>query len=250
LALVTAVLLLTGRASAADVLVAVAANFARPVARIAEDFARATGHKAIVSIGATGTLFAQIEHGAPFEVFLAADRATPAKLEAEGLGVPGSRFTYAVGVLALWSARPGYVDPNGEVLARGGFMHIAIADPKLAPYGAAAIETLSSLRQLEALRPKIVQGDSIGQAYQFVASGNAELGFVALSQLVGPGVAPGGSYWIVPASLHAPIAQDAVILKNGVARAAANAFCDYLRSEKAQSVVRAFGYGTATPTPP
>jgi molybdate transport system substrate-binding protein len=232
-------------AAASDFQVGVAMNFARPMDRIAADFTRKTGHRAIVVTGATGTLFAQIEHGAPLDVFLAADRATPQALEADGFGVAGTRFTYAVGVLVLWSARPGYVDPNGAVLQRSDFRRVAIADPKLAPYGAAAIEVLSALHLLDATRPKLVQGDSIGQTFTFVATGNADLGFVALSQVVGPGPGSAGSYWIVPPNLHSPIQQDAVLLRRGAPNPAARAFCEYLRSDEARDVIRAYGYATS-----
>jgi molybdate transport system substrate-binding protein len=240
-------------AVASEVQVAVAANFARPMERIAADFERDTGHHAVVSTGATGALFAQIEKGAPFEVLLAADRATPEKLEGDGFAVPGTRRTYAVGTLVLWSAKAGYVDPSGAVLRSGTFQHLAVANPKLAPYGAAAMETLSALGLLDAVRPRIVEGESIAQTFQFVASGSAEVGFVALSQVVSPGgPAARGSYWVVPSALHAPIQQDAVVLRKGADSAAARALLAYLTTLKAREVIRSFGYepGPAAPAKP
>jgi molybdate transport system substrate-binding protein len=240
-------------ANASEVQVAVAANFARPMERIAADFEHDTGHHAVVSTGATGALFAQIEKGAPFEVLLSADRSTPERLERDGFAVAGTRRTYAVGTLVLWSAKAGYVDAGGAVLKGGAFQHVAIANPKLAPYGAAAMETLTALGLLDAVRPKIVEGESIAQSFQFVASGSAEVGFVALSQVVSPGgSATQGSYWVVPAALHAPIQQDAVVLRKGADSAAARALLAYLTSAKAREVIRTFGYepGSAPPGKP
>jgi molybdate transport system substrate-binding protein len=234
-------LLLACRPSgAADFHVAVAANFAHPMQQIAASFAQATGHHPVIAVGATGSFFAQIESGAPFEVLLAADRATPEKLEADGFAVPGSRFTYALGTLVLWSAKPGYVDGAGAVLRTGGFQHLAIANPELAPYGAAAMEALGALGLLDALRSKLVQGESVAQTQQFVASGNAELGFVALSQVVPPPAT--GSYWVVPANLYGPIRQDIVLLRKGAHDPAARALCEYLRSTEARDVIRSYGY--------
>jgi molybdate transport system substrate-binding protein len=240
-------------ADASEVQVAVAANFARPMERLAADFEHDTGHHAVVSTGATGALFAQIEKGAPFEVFLSADRATPEKLERDGFAVAGTRRTYAVGTLVLWSAKAGYVDAAGAVLKGGSFQHLAIANPKLAPYGTAAMETLAALGLTDALRSKIVQGESIAQTFQFVASGSAEVGFVSLSQVVSPGGAPApaqGSYWVVPATLHAPIQQDAVVLRKGEDSAAAKALLAYLASPKAREVIRSFGYEPGAPPTP
>jgi molybdate transport system substrate-binding protein len=229
-------------ARAADAQVAVAANFAAPMQQIAAEFARDTGHRVQVVTGATGNLYAQITNGAPFDVLLAADEKTPARMEAEKLAVPGTRFTYAVGRLVLWSATPGFVDGRGDVLRRGVFQHLAVANPKLAPYGAAAIEVLGALGLAEALRPKIVEGESIAQAAQFVASGSVELGFVALSQVAVPGAAPVGSFWVVPERFHSPIRQQAVLLARAVANPAARALCDYLRGPRAQAVIQAYGY--------
>ena len=240
--LLLAALVLGARAGAAEVRVAVAANFSAPMQAIARAFEQETGHKAVLSFGATGTFHAQIRHGAPFQILLAADAATPLRLEAEGLGLPGSRFTYATGRLVLWSRQPGLVDDKGEVLRTGRYQRLALANPKLAPYGAAAIETLTRLGLLAALEPRIVQGDNIAQAYQFVATGNAPLGFVALSQVQQEGRIAQGSGWLVPASLHAPIRQDAVLLRTGKGQPAALALLDFLKGEQARAVIRRFGY--------
>ena len=221
---------------------AVAANFAAPMQKIAQVFEQETGHKAILSLGSTGGFFAQIKNGAPFQVLLAADDETPLRLEKEGLGVAGSRFTYATGKLVLWSKQPGLVDDKGEVLKSGKFLRIAIANPKLSPYGAAAIETMTKLGVLLALQPKLVQGENIAQTYQFVASENAQLGFVALSQVLSEGKISQGSGWVVPASLHAPIQQDAILLNKGADSPAAKALMAYLRGDKAQAFIRNFGY--------
>lgn len=226
-----------------EIQVAVASNFAAPAKRIAAEFERSTGHKAHLSFGATGKFYAQIKNGAPFEVLLAADAETPARLEAEGAAVAGTRFTYAVGRLALWSAKPGQVDAKGEVLRSGGFAHLALANPKLAPYGAAAVEALTALRLLETLQPKFVQGENIAQAHQFVASGSAELGFVALSQIQVNGKVDAGSAWIVPEALHRPIRQEAVLLRPGKGRPAAEAWLAFLKGTSARAVIAAFGYG-------
>jgi molybdate transport system substrate-binding protein len=227
---------------AAEVQVAVAANFAGPMKALAADFEKATGHKAVLASGATGKFYAQIQSGAPFDVFLAADDETPAKLDKEGATVPGSRFTYATGKLVLWSAKPDLVDAKGEVLKSGQFAHIALAAPKLAPYGAAAVETMTRLGVLARLEPKFVQGESIGQTFGFVSSGNAELGFVALSQVWEHGKLKSGSAWIVPAELHGPIRQDAVLLARGKDNAAAVALIAFLKSDAAKAVIRSFGY--------
>ena len=221
---------------------AIAANFSLPMQRIAAEFERDTGHRAQLSVGATGKFYAQIRNGAPFEVLLSADDETPARLDAEGAAVPGSRFTYAIGRLALWSAQPDLVDAQGAVLVQGRFKHLAIANPKTAPYGAASIEVLRGLGLLEALRPKFVQGENVAQTQQFVASGNAELGLVALSQVWHDGKLGEGSGWIVPSGLHAPLRQDAVLLLPGRDKPAALALLAYLRGDKARAIVRGFGY--------
>ncbi|WP_413437079.1 molybdate ABC transporter substrate-binding protein [Sulfuriferula sp. GW1] len=236
--------LVAGSASADEVQVAVAANFTAPMQKIAADFEKDTGHKALLSFGATGSFYVQIRNGAPFDILLAADAETPSRLEKEGLGVSGSRFTYAIGKLVLWSAKPGFVDGKGDVLNKGDFRHVAIANPKLAPYGAAAMEALTRLGLLTALQPKFVQGESIAQTYQFIATGNAELGFVALSQVLNKeGKLVSGSAWVVPASLYMPIRQDAVILTHGKDKAAAAALMKYLKGDKARAVIKAYGYG-------
>ena len=229
-------------ASAEEVQVAVAANFTAPMQAIAAAFEKDTGHKARLAFGSSGKFYAQIRNGAPFQVLLSADDETPARLEQEGMAVSGTRFTYAIGKLALWSSGEGVVDSKGEILKRGGYAHLAIANPKLAPYGAAAIEVLKKLALLDAVQPRLVQGENIAQTYQFVASGNAELGFVALSQVTQDGKLIKGSAWMVPGNLHTPIRQDAVILANGKGYPAASALMNYLKSDKAQAVIRAYGY--------
>ena len=240
--LALAMLLLSPMARAGEVQVAVAANFTAPMKAIAAEFEKATGHKAQLSFGGTGKFYAQIRNGAPFQVFLSADDETPAKLEQEGLAVAGSRFTYAVGALVLWSARPDFVDAKGEVLSRGTFAHLALANPKLAPYGAAAMETLDKLGLTSTLQPKFVQGENIAQTHQFVMSGNAELGFVALSQVIKDGRITSGSAWIVPAEMHRPIRQDAVILAPGRDSPAANALLRFLREPAALAIIKSYGY--------
>ncbi|WP_417695153.1 molybdate ABC transporter substrate-binding protein [Pseudomonas sp.] len=231
-----------GAVQADEVQVAVASNFTAPVQAIAAGFEKDTGHKLVAAYGATGQFYTQIKNGAPFEVFLAADDTTPARLESEGDTVKGSRFTYAVGTLALWSAKNGYVDSQGQVLKGNGFQHLSIANPKTAPYGLAATQVLDKLGLSGQVKGKLVEGQNITQAYQFVSTGNAELGFVALSQVYKDGKVSSGSAWIVPAELHDPIKQDAVILSKGRNNAAASAFMDYLRGPKATAIIQAYGY--------
>ena len=228
-----------GPALAAEVKVAVAANFTAPAKAIAARFKARTGHDATLSFGSSGQFYAQIANGAPFGVFLSADRERPEKAEAEGLGVVGSRFTYAVGRLVLYSATPGLVDGKGAVLKTGKFEKIAIAAPRSAPYGEAAVETMRKLGVAETLAPKLVQGTSITQAYQFVETGAAELGFVALSQVI---AVKGGSRWVVPATYHTPIDQQAVLLKTGVGDPAATAFMAFLKGGEAKAIIRKYGY--------
>ncbi|QKL01644.1 molybdate ABC transporter substrate-binding protein [Pseudomonas sp. NY5710] len=225
-----------------EVQVAVAANFTAPIQAIAKDFEHDTGHKLVAAYGATGQFYAQIKNGAPFEVFLAADDTTPKKLEEEKQIVPGSRFTYAIGTLALWSAKDGYVDAKGQVLKHNAFSHLAIANPKAAPYGLAATQVLDKLQLTEATKGKIVEGQNITQAFQFVSTGNAELGFVALSQIFKDGKVTQGSAWIVPANLHDPIRQDAVLLDKGKDNAAAKALIEYLKGPKAAALIKSYGY--------
>lgn len=227
---------------AAEVRVAVAANFAAPMQKIVAAFESDTGHRAVLVTGATGKLYAQVANGAPFELLLSADDDTPARLEKEQLAVPGTRFTYAIGRLALWSAIEGYVDSKGQVLKAGTYKHLAIANPKTAPYGAAALEVLGKFGVLEAARPRFVQGENIAQTHQFVSSGNAQLGFVALAQVIRDGRIASGSGWIVPASFHSPIRQDAVVLARGRNNPAAVALADYLKSDKARAIIRSYGY--------
>jgi molybdate transport system substrate-binding protein len=226
-------------ASAADTQVAVAANFTEPAKEIATAFARATGHKVILSFGSSGAFYTQIAHGAPFAVFLSADADRPKKAEQEGLAVAGSRFTYALGRLVLYSKNPGLVDGRGAVLKGGGFERIAIADPVAAPYGIAAVETMEKLGVYSALTPKIVKGSSITQAYQFVATGAAELGLVAFSQVVNES---GGSRWIVPKALHKPIEQQAVLLTTGANDLSARAFLKFLKTPAAIAIIKRYGY--------
>ena len=227
---------------AAEVQVAVAANFTAPMQKIAAEFAKDTGHKALLAFGATGKFYAQIKNGAPFQVFLAADDQTPAKLEAEGDAVPGSRFTYAIGTLVLWSAKPDVVDDQGAVLKKGEFKHLAIANPKTATYGAAAVNVLTKLGLLESIQSRLVTGENITQAYQFIETENAELGFVALSQVMTDGKLTRGSAWIVPANLHEPICQDAVMLASGKDQPAAKALLEYLKGAKAAAIITSYGY--------
>ena len=241
-ALLLAACLPLAPARAAAVAVAVAANFTAPAQALAAGFQRATGDTLVLSFGPSGPFVTQISQGAPFEVFLSADAARPKKLAATGLGVPGSVFTYAIGKLVLWSAMPGLVDDHGKVLSTGTFAHIAIADPKTAPYGAAGVAVMQKLGVYTALAGKLVTGESVTQAYQFVATGNAELGFVALSQVI---KAKKGSEWLVPQSLYTPIIQDAVLLQPGAKDPAARAFLAYLKTPAALAVIRSYGYATA-----
>lgn len=235
-------LVLAATAHADEVQVAVAANFTAPMQRIAAEFEKDTGHKALLVFGATGKFYAQISNGAPFEVFLSADDETPARLEKELLTAPATRFTYAIGKLVLWSAKDGYVDDQGDVLKKSDFKHLALANPKTAPYGAAAIEVMKKLGVQESVQPRVVQGENISQTHQFVATGNAELGFVALSQVFKNGRVTSGSAWIVPAKLYAPIRQDAVVLAKGRNKPAAGALVKYLKTDKARGIIKSYGY--------
>jgi molybdate transport system substrate-binding protein len=232
---------LAGRADAGEARVAVAANFTEPAREIATAFKAATGHVAVLSFGSSGQFYAQMAHGAPYDVFLSADAERPAKAEREGLAAPGTRFTYAVGRLVLYSRTPGLVDGKGAVLASGRFDKLAIADPALAPYGEAAVETLRKLGLYDRVKPRLVTGSSITQAYQFVETGAAELGFVAYSQVIRR---PGGSRWLVPAADHTPIAQQAVLLAAARDKAAARAFMAFLKSPPAIAIIRRYGYDT------
>lgn len=229
-------------ARADEVSVAVAANMTAPMQKIARAFAQDTGHQARLAFGSTGGLYAQIKNGAPFEVLLAADAETPARLEQEGLGVGGTRFTYAFGKLVLWSKDAKLVDAKGHVLRNGSFDKLAIANPKIAPYGAAAVQTLTALGLLQGVQAKLVQGESVGQTLQFVASGNAALGFVALSQVYADGKITQGSAWVVPDALYQPLRQDAVLLTGARDKAAPQALLRYLRGERARTILTSYGY--------
>lgn len=242
-ALATALTIAPRACWAGEVQVAVAANFAVPLERIGAGFTAATGHTLKVSAGATGKFYSQVLAGAPFEVLLAADDETPRKLIDADQGVAGSAFTYAIGRLVLWSAQPGLVDDQGAVLASGRFKFLAIANPKVAPYGAAAMDVLKARGLTDAVTPRLVTAESIAQAFQFVSTGNAELGFVALSQVAAPGKPVAGSYWLVPNTLHGDIRQDAVLLKAGQNNPAATALMAYLKGPAAREVIRSFGYG-------
>lgn len=224
--------------------VAVAANFAEVVERLEADYERRSGHELSVVVGSTGKLYAQVVAGAPFDVLLAADQERPERLERVGLAVVGSRFTYAVGRLTLWSREPGRIGADGVATLRDGdFRLLAIANPALAPYGAAARQTLAELGLWDRLQRKIVMGESIGQAHAMVASGNAEVGFVALSYVLSPRNGTPGSRWEVPPDLHEPIRQDAVLLDRASGNAAARGFLDYLRGDAARAVIETYGYG-------
>lgn len=227
---------------AAEVNIAVAANFSAPMKRIAEAFEKDTGHKAVLSFGATGRFYAKITNGAQFDVFLSADDETPAKLEKEGAVVAGTRFTYATGRLVLWSAKPGLVDDKAAVLLRNDFKYLAIAAPKLAPYGAAAMKALTKIDMLALVQPKLVTGDSIGQTFSMISTGNADLGFVAMSQVFEDGKLKSGSAWVVPANLHSPLKQDAVLLARASSNPAALQLLTFLKSGQARAIMNSFGY--------
>lgn len=223
----------------AEINVAVAANFTSTFNKLAEVYQADTRVKVQPSFASTGKLYAQVRNGAPFQLFLSADVETAQRLEQEGETVAGTRQIYAIGRLVLWSGKPGLVDARGEVLRKGGFNRLAIANPKTAPYGLAAQQVMSQLGVAESLKDKLVTGESVAQAYQYVSSGNAELGFVALSQVQGAAE----RYWLVPEKLHDPLEQQMVILKRGQGDAAVRKFYDYIRSEKAQKIIASFGYG-------
>ncbi len=241
-ALCLCLLAAAGGARAGEVKVAVAANFMAPMQKLAAQFERETGHRAVLSFGSTGRLYAQIRNGAPFDVFLSADDETPRRLEQEAAAVPGTRWTYATGRLVLWSARPGVVDERGEVLQRADLPRLALADPKLSPYGRAAEQALQQLQLTERWRARLVQGESITQAHQFVASGNAPLGFVALSQVLEDGRIGAGSAWLVPVRLHEPLRQDGVLLLRGQHNPAALALVRHLQGDAARALIRSHGY--------
>lgn len=228
---------------AETVLVAVASNFTKPMTEIAEKFKQTTGHEANLSFGSSGKFVAQIENNAPFDVFLSADENNPKRLESSGQGVAESRFTYAMGKLLLWSAEPGLIDGQGQILNKGRFKHLALADPKVAPYGFAAEETMKNVGVLEKLRPLFVLGENISQTQQFISTGSVELGFVALSQVINDSGSIGnGSGWIVPSHLYKPIRQDVILLKKGQGNPAAIALLSFIKSPEALQIIKHYGY--------
>jgi molybdate transport system substrate-binding protein len=235
-------LIVSTLASAAEVKVAVAANFAQTLKEISTVFEKDTGHKLAITQGSTGKLYAQISQGAPFEIFLSADDETPEKLITEGKAITGTRFTYAIGRLALWSPKPDLVDEGGQVLKTDKFRYLAIANARVAPYGRAAVQVMQKLGVLTSIEPRVVQGESITQTFQFISTGNAQLGFVALSQINENGKLKSGSAWIVPENMHEQLRQDAVLLNPGKDSAGASAFLNFLKSDKAKKIIAAHGY--------
>ncbi|GAB4118182.1 MAG: molybdate ABC transporter substrate-binding protein [Sideroxydans sp.] len=229
-------------AFAAEVRVAVAANFAAPLETLAVLFQQESGHTVVASLGASGKLYAQIRKGAAFDVFLSADEEIPKRLLQEGLAVGGSRFVYATGRLVLWSVQSDLVDKNGAILNKGSFDKLAIANPLFSPYGVAAKETLTKLTMWNAMQRKLDRSDDVLQAYRMAATEKADLAFIALSQVMKNGKVSGGSWWLVPAEMHAPLRQSAVLLNGAQDQAAAQAFLAFLKSEKARKVMRGFGY--------
>ncbi len=227
--------------AAAEIRIAVASNFADVMGELAKRFEQRNEHNVTLVLGSTGKHYAQITHGAPFHAFFAADARRPRLLEEAGIAITGSRFTYAIGKLVLWSTRPGYVDPAGKVLAHGNFRFLALANPKLAPYGVAAREVLAGRNLWEPLQGRLVRGENIGQTFQFVRTGNAELGFVAWSQVQQPGRPGEGSWWAIPQDLYTPIEQQAILLKNTVP---ARDFLTFVRGEEAREIIRVHGYDT------
>jgi molybdate transport system substrate-binding protein len=242
LGLLGALLMMAQMAQAGEVRVAVAANFTAPMQEIVPLFEQASGHKASISFGSTGKFYAQIKQGAPYDVLISADSKTPKKLDGDGLTVDGSRFVYALGKLVLWSAQPGLVDDKGAVLRTGGYNKLAIGDPKLAVYGTAAQETMEELGLWKQVQGKLVRGENITQTYQFAASGNAQLGFIALSQITKDGKVSEGSWWVVPSHYYSPIEQSAVMLSSAKDAAAAQAFVAFLKGPQAAAVIRSYGY--------
>lgn len=230
---------------AGEVQVAVASNFSKPMIEIARLFEQETGHLAKLSFGSSGKFTAQIRYGAPFEVFLSADREKPRLLIADKLADPASLFTYAEGRLVLWSADADYIGTDAGILQRGNFRHLAIANPDLAPYGTAAEQVLKHLKLATKLQDRLVTGENISQTYQFVQTGSAELGFVAASQVIQQDKIPVGSAWLIPQAYHAPIRQDAVLLNKGLDNRVASELLRFLRSETVRTVLRAYGYAPA-----
>ncbi len=234
--------LLAAQGHAAEVKVAVAANFAKTLEDITTQFEKDTGHKVLATPGATGKFYAQIVNGAPFEILISADDETPRKLAKEAKAITETQFTYAIGTLALWSPDANLVDQGGGVLKTDKFKFLAIANAKVAPYGQAAVQTMLKLGLLTKLEPRVVQGENIAQTHQFVTSGNAQLGFVALSQIIENGKVKSGSAWIVPQEFHDQLKQDAILLNTGKDSVAAKALLDYLKSDKAKKIIAAYGY--------
>lgn len=237
-----ALALLSAQTRAAQVQVAVDDNFAGPIQALAAEFQRTTNHTLVVSAGSTGKLFTQIQQGAPFDVFLSADAETPARLTSEGLALENTRFTYAIGRLVLWSAQAGLVDPQATVLGADSTSRMAVADPRMAPYGAAAMQTMARRGVAARWTGRIVLGESVGQAYQLVASKNAALGFVALSQIMRDGKVESGSHWIVPSTFHTPLRQEVVLLRKGASNDGAKAFLKFLAGDSARAIMRGYGY--------
>jgi molybdate transport system substrate-binding protein len=221
--------------------VAVASNFTRAITAISQRFENSSGHKVKLIFGSTGKHYAQIHNGAPFDAFFAADSLRPQLLEQQGLAKAGSRFTYAIGKVVLWSPDKHYIDPQADILEQGTFYYLAIANPKLAPYGKAAMEILQKRGVWDRLRQRLVQGENIGQTYQFIKSGNAKLGFVAYSQIKQQDGMVNGSYWIAPKTMHTPIQQQALLLKEG---RAARAFLAFVRSPEILKLIHDYGYDT------
>ncbi len=231
-------------AVAEEIQAAVAANFLATFKQIATQFEQDTGHVVVISPGSSGKLYAQIQNGAPFDIFFSADVHRPKLLEREGLAVKGSRFTYAIGRLTLWSHDLNLVNGDGKfVLSNQNFEHVAIANPKTAPYGQAAAQTIKTLGLWKHVKNRLVQGENIGQTFQFVFSQNAQLGFVALSQVLDPKINGTGSRWDVPSDFYDPLQQQAVLLVKGQTNIAASTFLDYLKKPKAQEIIKRFGYG-------
>ena len=235
----------TSCAEAKPVHVAVAANFSKTMKSLVAEFEKTSDYQIALSFGSSGKFYAQIKQGAPYELFFSADQAKPDALQKEGLVIASSRFTYAIGRLALWSAQPDFSDKIEIKLKDGSFNKLAIANPKLAPYGAAAFQVLRYLELIDVTQPKWVRGENIAQTYQFVSSGNADLGFIALSQLLGINKANNinrGSYWLLPDSMHRPIKQDVVLLRSAEKSLGAKAFLDFIHTDKAQNIIAQYGY--------
>jgi molybdate transport system substrate-binding protein len=240
---VAAIALLTSSLTcAAEIRVAVAANFMHTMKEITAVFEKDTGHKVALTQGSTGKLYAQISQGAPFDVFLSADDETPGKLAREGKAIANTQFTYAIGRLVLWSPRTDLVDEGGQVLKTDKFRFLAMANARVAPYGRAAVQTMQKLGVLSLVEPRAVQGESITQTFQFVSTGNAQLGFVALSQIINNGKITPGSAWIVPESMHESLKQDAILLKSAKDATAAIALLNFMQSDKAKKIIAAHGY--------